>query len=69
MTHKVYDEPSDVDAEDGAVVVDGPDGVAVLLTPEAAVETSNRLLDGALLAAGQRAEEARKETERASRLK
>jgi hypothetical protein len=43
-----------VSAEDGEVVLDGPDGVDVKLTPEAALETSNNLLDGAAEAAGQR---------------
>ena len=51
---KTHDEPSTVAAEEGAVVVDGPDGVAVTLTPEAAAETSDRLLDAATMAAGQR---------------
>jgi len=51
---KVYDKPSDISAEDGTVMVDGPDGVAISLTPEAAEETSNRLLDGATEASGQR---------------
>lgn len=51
---KVYDKPSEVSAEDGTVMVDGPDGVAVSLTPEAAEETSARLLDGAVEAGGQR---------------
>lgn len=51
---KVYDKPSDISAEDGTVMVDGPDGVAVSLTPEAAEETSSRLLDGATEASGQR---------------
>lgn len=51
---KVYDEPTKVDAEDGNVVLDGPDGVAVLMTPEAAEETSHRLLWGAAEAQGQR---------------
>lgn len=51
---KVYAEPSTVGAETGAVTVDGPDGVAVTLTPEAALETSQRLLDEAAEAAGQR---------------
>lgn len=46
----VYDEPSKVDAEDGAVAVKGPDQVDVELTPEAAEETSNRLLEGSLRA-------------------
>ena len=52
--HPLFDEPSEVAAEGGEVVVDGPDGVAVSLTPEAAVETSDRLLDRAAQAAGQR---------------
>ena len=50
---RVHDEPSDVAAEDGMVIVDGPNGVAVTLTPDAAVETSHRLLDGGLEAQGQ----------------
>jgi len=52
--HPLFDEPSEVSAEQGQVVVDGPDGVAVSLTPEAAAETSDRLLDRAAEAAGQR---------------
>jgi hypothetical protein len=51
---EVFAKPSDVNAEGGVVNVDGPDGVDVGLTPEAALETSNRLLDGATEAAGQR---------------
>jgi hypothetical protein len=51
---KPWNEPSDVAAEDGEVVVDGPDGVAITLTPDAAVETSQRLLEGGLTAQGQR---------------
>ena len=54
MDEKTYDEPSNVDAEDGKVIVDGPDAVAVSLTPEAAEETSDRLLVGAAKAHGQR---------------
>jgi hypothetical protein len=54
MEDKVYGEPSEVAAQDGVVVVDGPDAVAVLLTPEAAEETGHRLLDGAAHAQGQR---------------
>lgn len=53
MDDKVYDEATEVDAEDGKVVLDGPDGVAVLMTPQAAEETSHRLLEGALEARGQ----------------
>ena len=54
MTDKtVYDEASDVDAEDGAVVVSGPDAVDVRFTPDAAEETSERLNTGAMKARGQ----------------
>lgn len=51
---KVYKEASDVQAVDGKVELDGPDGVAVALTPEAAEETSDRLINEALRASGQR---------------
>lgn len=54
MDDKVYDEATKVDAEDGKVVLDGPDGIAVLMTPDAALETSDRLLYGASQAMGQR---------------
>ena len=50
----IYDNPSEVDAKDGNVVVKGPDDVAIRLTPKAAEETSDRLLEGALKARGQR---------------
>lgn len=53
MDDRIYDEPSVVEAEDGNVVVDGPDGVAVLLTPDAAAETSDRMLAAAAEAQGQ----------------
>ena len=51
---KIYPEPSDVAVEGDAVVVKGPDSVDVKLTPEAAEETSDRLLDGAAHAYGKR---------------
>lgn len=57
MDDKVYDEPTKVDAEDGNVVLDGPDGVDVSMTPDAALETSDRLLFGATQAMGQRIQE------------
>ena len=50
----IYDQPSDVDAEDGIVVVKGPDAVDVRMTPDAAEETSDRLTTGAMKARGQR---------------
>ena len=51
---QIYSKASDVCADEGVVNVDGPDGVDVGLTPEAALQTSNRLLNGAMEAAGQR---------------
>ena len=47
MDEKTYDEPSAVTADDGAVSVKGPDAVDVKLTPDAADETGDRLLEGA----------------------
>jgi hypothetical protein len=54
MEDEIHDSASDVTAKDGAVSVKGPDGVDVKLTPEAAEETSDRLVDGAVTALGQR---------------
>jgi hypothetical protein len=51
---RVYDRPSEVDAKDGTVELDGPDAVNVALTPEAAEETSERLTNQAVKARGQR---------------
>ena len=51
---EIYSKPSDVTAEDGVVNVDGPDAVDVAFTPEAARETSDRLLEGAMEAQGQK---------------
>ena len=50
----IYDEASSVDATAGAVIVRGPDAVDVRLTPKAAEETSDRLLEAAMKARGQR---------------
>jgi hypothetical protein len=60
MKNQPYDTPSDVTAEEGEVIVDGPDGVAVSLTPDAALETSDRLMKGGLTAQGQKVEARRK---------
>jgi hypothetical protein len=54
MDSKVYDEATKVDAEDGNVILDGPDGVDVVITPEAAEETSDRLFQAAAEARGQK---------------
>ena len=56
MTEKpeIYDEPSEVRAVDGAVAVDGPDAVSVRFTPDAAEETSERLLSASFEARGKK---------------
>ena len=54
MDNEIYDSPSEVTPQDGVVRVKGPDAVDVKLTPEAAEETSDRLIDGAVIARGQR---------------
>jgi hypothetical protein len=51
---KIYKDASKVRAVDGKVQVDGPDAVDVDLTPEAAEETSDRLIHEAIRASGQR---------------
>ena len=51
---KIYHQPSSVTAEDGDVLVRGPDHVDVIMDPDAAEETSNRLLEGSMKARGQR---------------
>jgi hypothetical protein len=56
MGKKLYSKPSEVLADDGKVLVDGPDGVDVALTPDAALETGGRLIEQAATAAGQERE-------------
>ena len=51
---KLYDEASKVTAKDGEVVLDGPVGVDVKVTPEAAEQTAINLEDAAVEARGQR---------------
>ena len=41
-------------AEEGVVMLDGPDGIAVTMTPEAAKDTGRSLIDAAETAFGQR---------------
>ncbi|HVF94450.1 MAG TPA: hypothetical protein VM900_09065 [Sphingomonas sp.] len=67
MANKTYDEASSVGAEEGNVYVDGPDGVAVAMTPGAAAETSDRLLHAANMAQGQRIAERQQEEENRAR--
>lgn len=47
MPNKTYDKPSEVIADNGRVLVDGPDQVDVAFTPDAALETGSRLMDEA----------------------
>lgn len=49
----VHDEASEVKAVNGGVDVDGPDAVDVTLTPDAAEETSERLMEASVRARGQ----------------
>ncbi|MEP7130872.1 MAG: hypothetical protein ABI770_07070 [Sphingomicrobium sp.] len=51
---KLYDEATEVTARDGEVVLDGPDGVDVKVTPEAAEQTADNLIQEAVKARGQR---------------
>ena len=62
-SEKVHNTPSEVFAEEDVVAVEGPNGVSVLMTPEAAEETSDRLLKAAAAAHGHqvRAERARED--------
>jgi len=64
---KTQDTPSDVAAEEGEVIVEGPAGVNYSMTPEAAADTSDNLAHGAALAAGQRIEARRVDEEKRSR--
>ncbi len=44
-----------VSTENGQVMLDGPDGVAVAMTPDAAAETGRRLIAAAAEASAQQA--------------
>jgi hypothetical protein len=56
MSDKIHDDPSNAFPEpDGSVAVEGPDGVSVLMSPEAAEKTSRRLREAASEAAVLRA--------------
>lgn len=51
---KLYDEATVVTAEHGEVILDGPDGVDVKITPQAAEDTADNLIEGSMKARGQR---------------
>jgi hypothetical protein len=54
QSKELYDKPSEVEAKQGNVEVEGPDKVNIAMTPDAAEETSDRLTQKALKARGQR---------------
>ena len=47
MPAKVHDVPTRVTAEEGEVMLDGPDGLAVSFTPEAASKSAQALAEAA----------------------
>lgn len=47
MSERMHAESGKSVAEEGLVLLDGPDGVAVSLTPEAAEETGQELIRAA----------------------
>ena len=54
QNEQVYEQASEVDADEGVVLVTGPGTIRVRFTPDAAEETSERLAAGAMKARGQR---------------
>jgi hypothetical protein len=54
ILRKPFEEPGHATAEEGEVLLDGPDGIAISLTPDAARITGERLIVAADEAAAQR---------------
>jgi hypothetical protein len=50
---EVKEDPGVASAEEGQVILEGPDGVAVTMTPQAAKETAASLIAAAERAGGQ----------------
>jgi hypothetical protein len=44
---KAYDQPTNTDAVAGEVTLNGPDGVGLSMTPDAAEATAHRLIEAA----------------------
>jgi hypothetical protein len=61
MAKSAHTTPAEVSAEDGDVQVVGPGGIAYSFTPDAAAETSDRLLFGAAEARGQEIDKERRQ--------
>ena len=51
---QAHEIPSVVAAHNGDVLVDGPGGIAMAMTPDAAIQTGERLIDAGAHAHGQR---------------
>ena len=47
MSIKAHDVPTNVTAEEGEVMLDGPDGLAVSFTPEAATKSASAIAEAA----------------------
>jgi hypothetical protein len=61
MPNQPYDRSTEATAEEGEVMLDGPDGLAISLTPEAAARTAQ-----AIHAAADKASQQRDAREKAS---
>lgn len=53
MSRAPHDTPTKASAEDGEVMLDGPDGLAVSLTPNAAEASAIAIAEAANIARGQ----------------
>ena len=54
MNNVIHSDPLDVESDNGAVVVILPDGSGLWMAPRAAEETSQRILQAAFRANGER---------------
>lgn len=54
MSGKTEAEPGNAQAENGIVIIDGPDAVALSMTPRAAETMGKRMIDAAQIALRQR---------------
>jgi hypothetical protein len=47
MSSKTENQAGEAQAENGVVIIDGPDAVALSMTPEAAAQMGQRMIDAA----------------------
>lgn len=62
LPYKIQDEPGIAEAAEGSVLQDGPNGVALTMTPDAAEMTGQHLMDASIIARVQKGERAPTET-------